>query len=113
MCGIAGLFDKNADLEKIMGKMLDSIAHRGPDASTFQKFDDLILGHRRLSIIDLSTGDQPMFNAKKNLCIVFNGEIYNFKELRKDLKSKGYSFATSSDTEVILNAYDFYGKESF
>jgi asparagine synthase (glutamine-hydrolysing) len=113
MCGIAGIREKDSDLEKIMVKMLDSIAHRGPDASTFKKFDDLILGHRRLSIIDLSTGNQPMFNAKKNLCIVFNGEIYNFKELRKDLESKGYSFATSSDTEVILNAYDFYGKESF
>lgn len=111
MCGIAGIVDRNSDLEKVMDKMLHSIAHRGPDASTFQKFEEVILGHRRLSIIDLTTGDQPMFNAKKNLCIVFNGEIYNYKELQKELIAKGYTFSSSSDTEVILNAYDCYGRK--
>jgi asparagine synthase (glutamine-hydrolysing) len=111
MCGIAGVIDGRNNLEKIMQKMLESIAHRGPDASTFQKFDEVILGHRRLSIIDLTTGDQPMFNGKKNLCIVFNGEIYNYKELQKELIDKGYTFSSASDTEVILNAYDCYGKD--
>jgi asparagine synthase (glutamine-hydrolysing) len=113
MCGIAGFYDKDVKDSGLIKSMLTEIAHRGPDASTFHQFENLWLGHRRLSIIDLDTGDQPMFNQKGNLCIVFNGEIYNYKELRSDLIKKGYQFSTHSDTEVILNAYDHYRIDCF
>ncbi|MBX7045895.1 MAG: asparagine synthase (glutamine-hydrolyzing) [Ignavibacteria bacterium] len=112
MCGIAGYI--NFDIQKsasseIIKKMTDIIAHRGPDGEGFYVKDNLALGHRRLSIIDLSTGSQPMYNKDKSLVIVFNGEIYNYIELREELKTLGYSFVTTSDTEVIINAYEEWG----
>ena len=84
MCGITGFIDESIQGDGLIQRMLDSLAHRGPDASTYQKFTNTYLGHRRLSIIDLNTGNQPMFNDAKNLCIVFNGEIYNYKEIKKE-----------------------------
>lgn len=113
MCGIAGFtrfFAATGDLSSLV-KMGDKIAHRGPDAHGEYLDEGIGLSHRRLSIIDLSTaGNQPMFSDDGNLVIVFNGEIYNFLELRKQLEAKGYQFKTKTDTEVILALYQFEGE---
>lgn len=108
MCGIyGGIAIKNpAETLKRMGGIL---ARRGPDALGSYIKAPAALGHRRLSIIDLASGDQPIFSSDKKQVIVYNGEIYNFKELRKDLESKGHVFRTNSDTEVILNSYRQWG----
>lgn len=112
MCGIAGFtrfFDATGDVSSLL-RMGDRIAHRGPDAHGEYLDDGIGLCHRRLSIIDLSSaGNQPMFSEDGNLVIVFNGEIYNFLELRKELEQKGYRFKTRTDTEVILALYQFEG----
>lgn len=115
MCGITGFFDRsgNSNLE-ILRKMTGSIHHRGPDDSGEELFTTgevtIGLGFRRLAIIDLSeAGHQPMFSGDRRCCIVFNGEIYNFKEIRKDLEALGHSFKSSSDTEVILASYLQWG----
>ena len=111
MCGIAGYISDTKPSKKILKAMTDRIAHRGPDAEGFFLDDHAALGHRRLSIIDLSTGDQPIFNEDKSMAIVYNGEVYNFIELREELKKKKYKFYTSTDTEVILHGYEEWGKE--
>ncbi len=110
MCGIAG-FSGNIDGNKneILKKMTDRIAHRGPDQEGFYINDDVALGFRRLSIIDLNNGSQPMFNENKDIAIVFNGEIYNHLSLREELKNKGHIFANNSDTEVLVHGYEEYG----
>lgn len=110
MCGIAG-FSGNIDGDKneILKKMTDKIAHRGPDQEGFYINDDVALGFRRLSIIDLNNGSQPMFNENKDIAIVFNGEIYNHLSLREELKNKGHIFANNSDTEVLVHGYEEYG----
>ncbi len=113
MCGICGVYEKNRDNRALVERMNEILAHRGPDASSAYQSGEVCLGHRRLSIIDLSTGGQPMFNAEKTLAIVFNGEIYNYRELREELRQKGLGFATQSDTEVILKLYEAQGVESF
>lgn len=108
MCGIVGVFG-NLD-KKIVKRMVDSLSHRGPDNSAFESIGDVHLGHTRLSIIDLSkASDQPLWDAKKNACIVFNGEIYNYKALRKKLCALGYEFTSQGDAEVLLNLYLHYG----
>lgn len=112
MCGITGIYSSSPTSPDIIERMLDVIAHRGPDGRSSFQHNDVILGHRRLSIIDLSTGDQPMFNYDKTKAIIYNGEVYNYREIREDLLAKGCRFNTSSDTEVILAAYDVYGPES-
>jgi len=112
MCGIAGFlhFDKSRDADiHLLKKMADSLQHRGPDGEGFYVNRNVGLGHRRLSIIDLDTGDQPIFNEDKTIAIVFNGEIYNYLELRDELKMFGHQFRTSSDTEVIVHAYEQWG----
>ncbi len=91
--------------------MVHSLFHRGPDEDGFYIKNNIGLGQRRLSIIDLSTGTQPIFNEKKDICIVFNGEIYNYVELREDLEKKGHRFYTTSDTEVIVHLYEEYGND--
>jgi asparagine synthase (glutamine-hydrolysing) len=91
--------------------MADSIAHRGPDGDGFYSDTAIALGHRRLSIIDLTTGDQPIFNEDRSIAIVFNGEIYNYQELRQDLIKKGHRFRTTGDTEVIVHLYEDQGIE--
>ena len=110
MCGIAGFLDNTKGKKKIIKNMTDRIAHRGPDAEGFYTDEYVALGHRRLSIIDLSTGNQPMFNEDENLVVVFNGEIYNYPELKDKLKKK-HKFATTSDTEVLLHGYEEWGKD--
>ena len=111
MCGIVGFVntDKKTNKDKIIKKMADKIIHRGPDSEGYYTDGDVALGHRRLSIIDLSNGLQPMFNEDENLVVIFNGEIYNFKELKKDLKN--HKFKTNCDTEVLLHGYEEYGEE--
>jgi asparagine synthase (glutamine-hydrolysing) len=90
---------------------MDTLLHRGPDDSGFYSDDYVGLGHRRLSIIDLESGHQPIFNEDRSKCIIFNGEIYNFLQLRDELLSKGHRFSTRSDTEVILHAYEEWGEK--
>jgi len=140
MCGICGLWNRNNKPvdAALLVKMRDSMAHRGPDGAgcilfnaqgladpvlfgTLDKLDgsfsihnsqfNLGLGHRRLSIIDLNTGDQPMGNKDGSVWIVFNGEIYNYRELRSELLARGHVFRTASDTEVIIHAYEEFGKD--
>lgn len=114
MCGIVGFiyFNQHRKADSCLTKkMADVIAHRGPDAEGFFTNNNISLGHRRLSIIDLATGEQPMFNDNKQLSIVFNGEIYNYIELRDELRKLGHSFKTNSDTEVILKAYEQWGTD--
>jgi len=115
MCGIAGLFDgmgKQRFDRDMLQRMADAIAHRGPDAEGFHVEPGLAIAHRRLAIIDLASGQQPMFSADGKVVIVFNGEIYNFQELRGTLQGLGYAFRTHSDTEVILNAWRAWGPDS-
>lgn len=114
MCGICGVFayQHPAPVSRALVRgMADTLAHRGPDGAG-EFYDDssgVGFGHRRLAIIDLVSGDQPMTTADGAVCIVFNGEIYNFRELRVALEAAGHQFRTSSDTEVILHAYQEYG----
>ena len=110
MCGIAGYISDKKPTKDIIKAMTDRMIHRGPDAEGFYLDDNIALGHRRLSIIDLSTGDQPIYNEKKDLVIIFNGEIYNFLELKEELKDK-YKFKTKGDTEVILHGYEEWGHD--
>ena len=110
MCGISGIIEKNNNVNVDELKiMCDRLSLRGPDAQGFFIDKNIGLGHRRLSVIDLETGDQPMFSEDKTIVIVFNGEIYNFHSVREELKTKGYSFHTKSDTEIILTGYLEYG----
>ncbi|MDO9553105.1 asparagine synthase (glutamine-hydrolyzing) [Rhodonellum sp.] len=91
--------------------MLSPICHRGPDGEGVFCFENIGIGHRRLSIIDLVGGKQPLSNFEKSLWITYNGELYNYRELRKSLQQKGFSFSTDSDTEVVLHAYAYWGKD--
>lgn len=108
MCGIAGFVSTRKSKKKILKNMCDRIKHRGPDGEGYYTDDNVALGHRRLAIIDLSTGDQPIYNEDKDVVIVYNGEIYNFKELRKELE-KNHKFVTNSDTEVLVHGYEQWG----
>ena len=117
MCGIAGFIDFKTILQKqLLKKMTDSLIHRGPDAEGYfyaQKNNYAVgLGHRRLSIIDLSPlGNQPMQFSNGRYQIVFNGEIYNYQEIKDDLIRSGHEFISHSDTEVILHAFNEWGTE--
>lgn len=114
MCGIAGFTSfnkKNYNLQETLESMLSSISHRGPDASGDYFEENINLGHRRLSIVDLNTGAQPLISTDGKLIISFNGEIYNYIELRNDLIKEGFQFKTSSDTEVIIHLYRKYGTD--
>ena len=114
MCGIAGIFHFDSSREvdsSSLKRMTDCLSHRGPDGEGFYINNNIGLGHRRLSIIDLSTGDQPMFNEDKSISVILNGEIYNYIELREELKNFGYTFRTNSDTEVIIRAYEKWGTD--
>ena len=110
MCGICGLVGKFKESEKriYLKNMLSSLKHRGPDEEGTYFDEDLSFGIRRLSVIDLNTGSQPIFNEKKDIVIVCNGEIYNFRELREKLRSR-HHFYTNSDTEVLIHLYEEYG----
>jgi asparagine synthase (glutamine-hydrolysing) len=114
MCGIAGLVysDGRRPVDPaLLRQMANTIAHRGPDADGFWTGPGAGLAHRRLSIIDLSTGDQPLGNEDGSVQIVFNGEIYNYAALRQELQQKGHRFATNSDTEVIVHLYEEVGED--
>jgi asparagine synthase (glutamine-hydrolysing) len=114
VCGIAGIAyaDPRHPVDReLLVRMTSILAHRGPDADGFHTGPGIGLGHRRLSIIDLATGDQPMFNEDGTVVAVFNGEIYNFKELRESLIARGHRLVTSSDTEVIVHAYEDEGPD--
>lgn len=108
MCGINGIVSKNKDKEKLIHKMNDKIKHRGPNAEGVYVDDDVALGQRRLSIIDLSDGgNQPIYNEDKSVLVVYNGEIYNYQELRKELSN--HTFTTKTDTEVLVHGYEEWG----
>jgi asparagine synthase (glutamine-hydrolysing) len=112
MCGIAGRFNFTpaAPIDRVqLAAMTGAIAHRGPDADGFYVGPGIGLGHRRLSIIDLSTGDQPLANEDHTIQVVFNGEIYNYGEVRTELIARGHKFRTGSDTEVIVHGYEEWG----
>ena len=114
MCGIAGVVSATRDsniTEALVRQMCDPITHRGPDDEGIHVADGAGLGMRRLSIIDLSGGHQPIFNEDRSAWIVFNGEIYNFLELHPDLEKNGHHFKTKSDTEVIIHLYEEMGSD--
>jgi asparagine synthase (glutamine-hydrolysing) len=113
MCGIAGRFnfDPLAPVDRdVLEAMTDALTHRGPDAAGYHVAGGVGLGHRRLSIIDLSTGDQPLANEDGTVWTIFNGEIYNFAEVRAELAAHGHRFRTNSDTEVIVHGYEQWGE---
>ena len=114
MCGIAGFIDRqlNQDrAEQLIDSMCQLIRHRGPDDQGTWVGDGVALGMRRLSIIDLAGGHQPIFNEDHSILVVFNGEIYNYQELRASLQGHGHHFRTNSDTEAIVHAYEEYSDE--
>lgn len=113
MCGITGIFDTKGRREidrALLTRMNNSQAHRGPDGEGYHVEPGLGLGHRRLSIIDIATGQQPLYNEDKSVVVVFNGEIYNYQELIPELQALGHVFHTSSDTEVIVHAWEAWGE---
>jgi len=110
MCGIAGIIGADPGKGAAMQRMLYALRHRGPDGEGIEEDEHAILGHRRLSIIDLAGGRQPLTNADKSVWVVCNGEIYNYRKLRADLEARGQRFATQSDCEVILGLYEIYGE---
>ena len=112
MCGFAGFSVNglpNDKAEKVIGAMGDRITHRGPDQAASYVDNDIALGFRRLAIIDLSGGSQPIFNEDRSMVLVFNGEIYNYQTIREDLLKKGHVFTTETDSEVLLHGYEEYG----
>jgi len=111
MCGYVGFTNNIKDADSILKEMMDTIKHRGPDGEDKYVDEDIALGHRRLSIIDLEQGSQPMYNEDNSKVLVFNGEIYNYKEVREDLKKAGHIFKTKSDSEVLIHGYEEYGPE--
>mgnify|MGYP000973909413 CR=1 FL=1 len=113
MCGITGIFDTRGkrDIDRgVLHRMNESQFHRGPDEGGLHIEPGVGLGHRRLSIIDLSTGQQPLYNEDNSVCVVFNGEIYNYQELIPELQALGHVFHTRSDTEVIVHAWEAWGE---
>lgn len=115
MCGFVGFTDSSdtKTKNKVIKQMADQIIHRGPDSEGYFVDENIALGFRRLSIVDLTGGDQPILNEDKTKVIVFNGEIYNHKQLHEELQKKGHIFKSNSDTEVILHGYEEYGTELF
>lgn len=115
MCGFVGFSDELSKQEKnkYIKLMADKIIHRGPDQEGYYVDEKIALGHRRLSIIDLSNGTQPMFNEDKTIVVVFNGEIYNYQEIKKELEEKGHIFKTNSDTEILVHGYEEYNTKLF
>lgn len=114
MCGFVGYVNAENDIEKnqqIIRKMADRIVHRGPDQDDYYVDDKVSLGFRRLSIIDLDGGSQPITNEDGSKVLVFNGEIYNYQEFREDLIKKGHTFKTRTDSEILLHGYEEYGKD--
>ena len=111
MCGFVGFTNYIKDDGTVVENMMNKIVHRGPDSAGIYVDGDIALGFRRLSIIDLAEGNQPMFNEDASLVLVFNGEIYNFKELREELEKQGHIFRNNSDSEVLLHGYEQWGED--
>ena len=112
MCGIVAFYDpKINEKQAVIGKMMATIKHRGPSSDGYYTNDEVALGFRRLSIIDLRGGSQPIYNEDKTRAIIFNGEIYNFKPLREELIKAGHVFSTKADTEVLLHGYEEWGMD--
>ncbi len=115
MCGIAGIFNQKRNLSQnetaLLREMADALVHRGPDEEGFYSSGPVGFAHRRLSIIDIQSGQQPMVHSESGVCLLYNGEVFNYIELRAELKLKGHRFHTDSDTEVVLQAYLAYGLE--
>lgn len=109
MCGYVGFSSKCSDKKEIVTSMLNQIIHRGPDSHESYTDDKVALGFARLSIIDIEHGTQPLFNEDKSMVLVFNGEIYNYRELREELLNKGHVFTTHTDSEVLIHGYEEYG----
>src|ERR1051325_8875226 len=109
MCGICGVMGPVSDADLLA--MRDSMIHRGPDAAGTYRDNHAALAMRRLSIIDLDTGNQPIANEDGTVHVVFNGEIYNYRELRQRLQQKGHKFSSAGDTEVLVHLYEEYGEE--
>ena len=111
MCGFVGYLSSSVTDAQVIKTMSDVIAHRGPDDCGYYDNGYAHFGFRRLSIIDVQEGAQPIYNATNDIVIIFNGEIYNYKELRSELIEEGYTFKTHTDTEVILHGYEAWGEE--
>lgn len=111
MCGICGFTGQIVDRGNTIRKMAEVITHRGPDSSGFYEDDRIAMGFRRLSIIDVDAGHQPIYNEDKSLVLTFNGEIYNYKELREKLIDCGHSFYTNTDSEVLIHGFEEWGEE--
>ena len=114
MCGIVGLYyrqpGQSAD-KSTLERMCKAIVHRGPDDEGLHLDGHLAMGMRRLAVIDLESGRQPIYNEDGSIVVVFNGEIYNYRELRSELESLGHKFATNSDTEVLVHGYETWGTQ--
>src|SRR5215831_16544995 len=113
MCGIAGMIGRSGEVvtAEQVRRMTDAIVHRGPDDEGISARANVGLGMRRLSIIDLAGGHQPIYNENRSVSVVFNGEIYNFPKLREELIARGHQFSTHSDTEVIVHLYEEMGAD--
>ena len=111
MCGFVGFTNRIAESRDVLSSMMEKIIHRGPDSEGIFCDDNMCMGFRRLSIIDLKEGDQPIYNEDGNLVLTFNGEIYNYRELREELKSQGHIFKTKSDSEVLVHGFEQFGTE--
>lgn len=111
MCGFVGYVNQTDVQDEVIEKMANRIRHRGPDDEAFFRDNNVSMGFRRLSIIDLAHGKQPMYNQDQTKVLTFNGEIYNYKEIRKELKELGYNFRTEVDSEVLIHGYDAWGPE--
>ena len=110
MCGFVGFINRIDNSNVVLEKMMDRIKHRGPDAEGSYIDSNIALGHRRLSIIDVSSqGDQPIYNEDSSMVLVFNGEIYNYKKIREKLVEAGHVFKTNTDSEVLIHGYEEYG----
>ena len=111
MCGFAGFVGSVDDREQVLVNMMNTIIHRGPDSEGKYVDEDAALGFRRLSIIDLSSvGDQPLYNEDKSMVLVFNGEIYNYQELKKELQDAGHTFVSNTDSETLIHGYEEWGE---
>lgn len=111
MCGFCGFTGQIVDRERYMKEMADCITHRGPDSDGYYFDDDIAMAFRRLSIIDLETGHQPLYSEDKRLVLMFNGEIYNYRALRAELLEAGHVFATESDSEVLVHGFEQWGED--
>lgn len=111
MCGICGFTGRLPESEQVLENMMNKIIHRGPDSGGTYIDDGMSMGFRRLSIIDLEGGHQPIYNETRDMVITFNGEIYNYQELREDLQAKGHVMGSNADTEVLLHGYEEYGED--